>query len=225
MAELFKNMFGDLKGKFGKAVFRNLNATNYVAQKASKYTPPSSESYAKMRNTFKIVSRIAKAINSSPVLKQFWTACIPKGLTPYNYLISKNYPAIENSIPNSLLMIVPESGEGVRLNSCSVTSDKLTLLLEPLTELSGMDTSKEKKVRLFSLLCLYAPLNSNSPSFDVILFSSSLQDFDLVTALRFEVPLSTNEANKLALYGENKLFSTIVTYSETLAVVNHTSTF
>ena len=225
MAELDKHMFGNIKGKFGKAVFRQRNGVNYIAQRPSSYTAPGGEEYQKRTGKFKITSKIASVINSVPLLKEIWSLNTPKNLSVYNYLISKNYPAINDDRTTGLLKITPDSKIGVRLNTVQLTTDKLTVNLFPLTESSLIDPVVEKKVQIISILCLSSPLDPALPGFEVVPFISSAKVFDLDTAVAFEILISTANESLIALYQNKSIHSTLITYSENDTLINYSSTF
>lgn len=225
MAELNKTMFGNVKGKFGKAVFKQRNGLNYISQKPSSFTVPTDEGYIKRTNKFKIAAKISSLVNSNSFLKEKWLEKAPKGLSTYNLLISKNYSAVIDPSVSDMLVITPESKIGVRQNSLLFTEDKLTVTLKPLTVNSMIDTEIEKKIQLITLIYFYEPVNGTPDSFDAILVSSPLQSFDLETQLTFEIPLSTNEQKKLVSYNSKSTHSAIITYDVNENPVNCSTTF
>jgi len=225
MAKLEKPMFGNIKGKFGKAVFRQRNGINYIAQRPSSYTVPSTEAHQNRTAKFRISSKIASVINSITLLKDKWKVITPVNLSPYNYLISLNYNSINNDQTAGLIKIAPDSAVGVRLNSVLLAPAKLTVNLHPLTEHSLIDTDIEKKVKLISLIYLSNPLGSENAGFDVIPLISTSKSFDLDTNLSFDLLISTSDELKLALYLNKSVHSSIFTFTNEDAVVNNSSTF
>ncbi|MCX7797365.1 MAG: hypothetical protein N2249_01935 [Melioribacter sp.] len=226
MAELKKQHFGNIKGTFGNAVFRQRNGKNYIAQKPVNYTPPNTEEYFKRISKFKIATKISSVICSDPDLRDIWIKAMPKyaHINVYNYLISIVYPYInENSINNNL-KIVPDSKVGVRLESIGVEEGKLLINLYPLTEASLIDTNVEKSAKINTIVYFSNPINSNIPFFDVVNISSSTQNINLTDSLTFESLLSTTIQSKLGLYEEKKIFSTLLTYNEKSMLVNYSST-
>ena len=225
MAELNKQMFGNLKGKFGKAVFRQRNGKNYIAQRPDSYTTPSTEAFQKRTNKFRLTSKIAAVINSVPVLKEIWLDTTPNDLSPYNYLISVNYQAVNGDTISGLLKIVPESKVGVRLDTMTLTADKLSIKLLPLTAASLIDPALEKKVQSVSIIFLSNPLSEDVEKFEVIPLLSSSKIFDLENALTFDCNISTALEEKIAKYGNKNIYTTLITYNENDAVVNYSGTF
>ena len=225
MAELDKQMFGNIKGKFGKAVFRQRHGKNYIAQKPSSYTAPMSEEFLKRTGKFKLSSKIAAAVNSVSVLKEIWRLNTPKGLSTYNYLISKNYTAVNGDSVSGILQIVPESKVGVRLNTLTLEADKLNLALLPLTSASLIDPNVEKKAQLVSLIFLSNPNSEDVAKFEVIPVLSLQTGVNLETALSFEIDFPTAVAEKIAKYQNKNIYSTLITFDENGKTVNYAGTF
>ena len=225
MAELNKQMFGNLKGKFGKAVFRQRNGKNYIAQRPESYTTPSTEEFQKRTSKFRVASKIASVINSVPVLKKICLDASPNEMSPYNYLISVNYPAVGENIVTGLLKIVADSNVGVTLDTMALTSDKLNIKLLPLTDGSLIDPTVEKKVRAASIVFLSNPLSEDVEKFEVIPLLSSATNFDLENPLTFDIVISTAVKEKIAKYQNKNIYSTLITYGDNDAVINYSGTF
>lgn len=225
MANLEKPMFGNIKGKFGKAVFRQRNGLNYIAQRPSSYSIPGTESYLIRTAKFRICAKISSALNSVSLLKELWKEETPEKLSTYNYLISVNYGAVNNDLSLGLIKIAPDSAVGVRLDTVALTSDKLTVNLLPLTEKSLINPSVEKKVKLASLLYLSSPLNSEDSGFEVITFISASKAFDLASPLTFDLFISTSDELKIGLYRNKSVHSSLITFAEDDTAVNNSSTF
>ncbi|MEJ5352745.1 MAG: hypothetical protein WHS65_14270 [Melioribacteraceae bacterium] len=227
MAELKKQHFGNIKGTFGNAVFRQRNGKNIIAQKPVNYTPPNTDEYFMRINKFRIAAKISSVIYSDLHLREIWSYVIPKNsnINVYNHLISVIYPFINGDSVNNNLKIVPDSEVGVRLSSADVEQDKLIINLLPLTESSFIDTNVEKNARISSLIFFSNPVNSDLPFYDVVNVSSNMLNIDLTHALTFETVLSTNNQNRFNSYQNKKIFSSLLTYDERNVLVNHSSTF
>lgn len=225
MAELKKPMFGNIKGTFGKAVFRQRYGSNYIVQKPSSYTPPNTEDFFTRTNKFKIASMIAKTIISIPNLKEIWKNITPKNQNPYNLLISKNYFANDGNTTSNSIMIVPKSKVGVQLDTINLTADNLNIKLLPLTEASLINPLVEKKIQLISLIFLSNPINTDAPKFDLILLRSATSIFDLITPIVVDMMISTSDKDKIAKYQTKIVHSTLITYDENDNVVNYSNTF
>jgi hypothetical protein len=223
MAELNKHLFGKLKGKFGNAVFRQRNGKNYISQRPSSYTPPNDENFFNRTNKFRIASKIASVINSNEILKAIWINNIPKNSNLYNYLISKNYPAIDNNSINGLIQIAPDSKVAIRVDSVTFNQDSIIITLSPLTESSMINPTIEKKVKLISLLFLSS--DSNSRNFDIIQLESTEINFDLYNPIIITQMLSTMDENKIFIYQNKSLHSCLITFDDNNNLVNYSNTF
>lgn len=225
MAELKKQFFGNLKGSFGKAVFRQRYGKNYISQKPSNYNPPLTDEYIMRITKFKVTTIISKAIYSDYDLRSIWKNVPLKNLNIYNYLMSVIYPYVDgNSVKNSLI-IVPDSNVGVRVDSITAQSDKISINLLPLTEASLINTDVEKYAKVSSLIYFSNPVNTEIPQYDVVTISSNTININLTDALRFETLISTTNQLKFSNYQDKKLFSTLLTYDESNRLINYSNTF
>jgi len=227
MAELKKQHFGNIKGTFGSAVFRQRNGKNYIAQKPVSYTPPNTDEYFMRISKFKMATKISSVIYSDLHLREIWSDAVPKNsnVNAYNYLISVVYPFINGDSINNNLKIVPDSKVGIRLNSANIEQDKLIINLNPLTEASLIDTNIEKSARISSLIYFSNPINGDIPTYDFVNVSSNMLNINLTEALTFETMLSTTLQAKINSYQDKKIFSALLTYDERNILVNHSSTF
>ncbi|MCX8167238.1 MAG: hypothetical protein N3E37_05315 [Candidatus Micrarchaeota archaeon] len=225
MAELKKPLFGNIKGSFGNAVFRQRNGKNILVQKPASYTLPETEDYQVRTTKFRMSAKISSVINSVDTLKQIWNDVKPKNQSLYNHLISLAYPYVTVDSVNSSLKIVPDSKVGVRLNNVNLLQDKLTVNLLPLTVASMIDPVKEKNGELISLITLVNPIGNELPDLDVVAVKSNLVPINLDSALSFEFIISTTNQMKLSSYQNKSLFSSLITYDENFDMVHYSNTF
>ncbi len=227
MAELKRQQFGNIKGTFGNAVFRQRKGKNYIAQKPVNFTPPNTDEYIMRISKFKLATKISSVINSDSHLRDIWADVVPKNsnVNVYNYLISVVYPFINGNSINNNLKIVPDSKVGVRLNSVNTEEGKMIINLHPLTEASLIDTNTEKNARISSVIFFSNPVNSDMPIYECINVSSNMVNINLTDALSFESMFSTANQSIFNSYQDKKIFSTLLTYDERNILVNHSSTF
>ncbi|MEW6195134.1 MAG: hypothetical protein AB1521_08270 [Bacteroidota bacterium] len=225
MAELKKPLFGNIKGTFGNAVFRQRYGKNYLAQKPSSYTPPDTQDFQIRTTKFKMASKISSTINADSSLKEIWNSIKPKNQNLYNYLISASYPFLTDDSVSPSLKIVPDSNIGVRLDNITVAQDKLTIKLLPLTIASLIDSNVEKNARLISLITFGNPVNNDVPKFDVVSITSNLLSINLDDPLTFDFILSTTNQIKVSAYQDKSLFSALLTYDVNNNMINHSNTF
>lgn len=124
MAEINKKFFGDLKGKFGDAVFRTRGSKNFVARKG-KFRKPDTDEFRNRTDTFKLSAKLASLINSEKYLKIIWQNKLGKGILVYPNLISINYSAFSGASITGIPLLVPENGIGVKVDTVSIDNDNL----------------------------------------------------------------------------------------------------
>ena len=224
MATLNKQLFGNIKGTFGTAVFRQRKGNNYIAQRPASYNPPNDEAYLLRIEKFRLASKISSTIVANPELKNIWQTVVPKNQNVYNYLIAKVYPFLDLAAVKPAFSIVPSSGVGITIDSATWANDKLTISLQALTEASKIDANYEKKALIHSLLFLSSPTSENLPAYDVINILSNTVNINLVDPLSFEFSFSTSLQNILSGYTKKSVFASMLTYDDENSLVNYSST-
>lgn len=224
MAILHKQIFGNIKGTFGSAVFKQRNGSNYISQRPSSYNPPNDESYFSRIEKFRLASKLSTMTITNPDLKSIWSNVAPKGQNVYNLLISKYYPFIDNTSVNPKLSLVPPTNVGIKLDTAVWTTDKLTLNLLPLASAANININVEKTAVFQALLILTQPVDSNSAIYEVVNISSNSLNLNLDDPLVFEFSFSTNIQNLISGYQKKAVFSTMLTYSEDNSLINYSST-
>ncbi len=225
MAEFTNRFFGEMSGSFGDVVYRQRNGKNYTAKKPKQYTVPNSDKFKKRTFTFKLSLSISKIINQIPELKNIWKSNVAKGVTPYQHLISLNYPFLNADSFSSRIKIAPNNGFGVRIDQCSLTDTELSLSLNPLSAASNINTAAETKIQLFAVVYLNNPVNEGDPQYAFFSVTSEKITFDLTNPLSFTVIVPTSAADELSAYKNSKIFFTLVTFDEADNPVNYANTF
>lgn len=212
MAELNKKLFGNLKGKFGDAVFRQRKGKNIIAQRPKKFNIRDKEGFENRTGKFRLSSKIASAVMSVPILKSVWKANYAGALSPFQNLIGVNYPFVDGNNVTGPLEIVPEGGIGVKLDSLALTENNLSIALHPLTSDSTIDLSVESKIQAVALVFLNNPVSAGYKKYSLLALSSSRIAFDLTTPVNFNLAVSTADSELISMYQNKQIFSTVITF-------------
>jgi len=224
MAILNKQLFGNIKGTFGNAVFRQRKGNNYISQRPASYSPPNDEAYLLRIEKFKLASRISSTIIANPELKTIWQSVVAKDQNVYNYLIAKVYPFLDNVAIKSSFSIVPTSVVGIKLDTAVWSANQLTVNLLPLTTASGIDINYEKTSAFNAILFLSSPIDTGQAAYEVINISSNRINLNLENPLSFEFSFFTNIQNLITGYQKQSVFASLLTYNEENQVANYSST-
>lgn len=224
MAEIKKKYFGEIKGKFGDAVFRQRGDKNFISQKA-KYTKPDTEEFRNRTDTFKLSGKLASSINSNKYLKSIWQNKFGKNSAVYPNLISVNYSAFSGFEVIGNPALVPDNGIGVKVDTVAIDDDDLTMKLKPLTASSTIDTEIEKKI--FSIVFLFVsdPINTASAPVQILSLNSAKQLFNLDDPITFVNPISTADNDIIKGYSNLSLYCTVITLDDRDNIVNYAKTF
>lgn len=224
MAEIKKKYFGDLKGKFGDAVFRTRGSKNFISRRG-KFHKPETEEFRNRTDTFKMSSKLASLINSNKYLKIIWQNKLGKGAPVYPNMISINYSSFSGASIIGTPLLVPDNGIGVKLDNILIDDDNLTLKLKPLTEASAIDTSVAKTILSLPFVFLSDPVNAAAYPVHIIPLCSSKLTFNLEDPVTFVNPISTADSDKIKEYRVKTVFTTLITFDAQNNIAGYAKTF
>ncbi len=92
MAQLSKNILGELRGKAGLVVFKKFNGKIIAQVRPEKYKYSKSKKAVGARNRFSVATALAKHLNGIPDIKLIWKKSKIKGLSAYHKILKENAP-------------------------------------------------------------------------------------------------------------------------------------
>ena len=225
MAQLKNRFFGEMTGSFGDVVYRRRNGKNYTAKKPKTYAVPMDGKFQMRTAKFRLALKLAAVINSIPIIKTIWQQTLPKGATPYQKLVSLNYPLLGFNDVTGILELVPKGGFGARIDTSLLSNESLSVALQPLTAASMIDPAVEVSIMLISLIFAKNPSVEGINAYEVLPVFSPVQPIDLSAQLNFTSLLSTADADTLAQYQDKKIYNTLITFDATNNPVQYAKTF
>ena len=136
MARVNKAVLGFISGKLGDVVFREMNGKKFVSVSAKKYKISQSADAKEGRANFAAVVKLAKTVNSFPLLKEIWTLTKTEGTNSYHKIIKNNAKQISEGNLTAANKITP-AGLPLTLSSAAIQNNKLDLTFSfPSDEIS-----------------------------------------------------------------------------------------
>lgn len=174
MARLDKKNLGNVKGKVGDLVFRNLFGNTYIASAPVKYTTPMDEVSVKNRNKFSFFQALSSAVGQIYWFKQIWkNSRIPGNIFNNKFFTANNKLVTADYNINDILLIPVEDGFYAEAVSSSFTTKQLTVTVAQLGSDSGI--KKNKKISAQGLIYLQHPKNQNKAQYAFLpVFSDDL---------------------------------------------------
>ncbi len=126
---LVKNaILGEVSGKMGDKVFRQMNGKTFVSERPLHYKPAKTPDARKIRSSFGITVHLAKKIILDPALKETWRAAKIEGSTPYHRIIKQNSLLTNSGSLTNRNKITPD-GLFLNIDSASLENQVLHLTL------------------------------------------------------------------------------------------------
>ncbi|HRI45926.1 MAG: hypothetical protein KF721_08420 [Ignavibacteriaceae bacterium] len=107
MAKVTKQILGQLSGKLGSLVYRQINGKTFVSVRPQKYNVTNTEESKKVKSGFRNLVRFSSFLNSIPEIKAVWGLKAVKGKRTYNKIMSHNKRLIKETSVSPNYSILP----------------------------------------------------------------------------------------------------------------------
>lgn len=225
MARLKKQIIGKLSGKFGDIVFRNTRRTNYIAARPSSFNLPMDEGSITRRSKFAISGKYSSLILSIPELKYFWSNETPDKVNIFNYLVKTFYPFVDSKGLTENVSLTPAMGFIVQPITIEINNEVINVTIKAIGNRSGIDIENEKSIKLFSVISLNSPTESNLKSYTLIALNSENVALTLVNDLQFTIPLTNQITDLMNKYSNRLMLFCLITFDIDSRPVNYSATF
>lgn len=224
MAQVFKSVIGRLTGALGNMVFRNHEDITTITMRPRKYTGLVSEEMRKRRERFALTGTYSLALNRDENLKKIWINKSVNKKRPANQIFKENFKYISFEDISDSAIVAPEYGIGINLANATLTRTGLTVELEPLGNLTRIDTNVEKYIYMTGVVFCKAPIATTDAAYKMISVISPKISLNLVSNLTFNVTFVDDQTQIFDKYTEHKLFAAFITLDLTSEPVDYTNT-
>lgn len=128
MAQLNTMILGEVNGKLGNLVFRQINGKTYVSNRPRNYKPTKSQTAKKVRGSFAAASKLASLVNADKTISEVWKAAKIGGNDPYHKIIKYNTRLVKEGSLTEKNKITPD-GLFLKIESASLQNQVLHLSL------------------------------------------------------------------------------------------------
>lgn len=225
MAELNKSVLGKVRGAIGDITFRQRNGKNFIALRPRSFNPGEDAASILRRNKFVTAAKIAKVINSNPVLNKIWKGYAENGVSAYNQIIKINYPYIGSELLPGAIQLSPAAGFRAVKSNIQIESKTIKLGIAPLGENCGIDTSEELFISLYLLAFLKKPKDESMDYIHLFNGASEATAFTLTDPINITVNMPGNWEHLFSEYNEQKAAFILVTSDAVGNPLRFSSTF
>lgn len=222
MAILRDRHLGTIQGSVGDQVFKLRGNKSYIAQLPHSNGKLPTEKLINIRKKFANVVLFSKAVNSVPAFKAIWDLVTPNEVSPYNGIFKNNYRFITSSDITERALVVPKMGGfDVSTTDVSVDSSSLSVSLDPIGSLSGIDTTIEKYIRLGAVIKCTDRIDLADEPMVLLPLSSDNVILNLINPLTFSVNLLSSQKNIYDAYDTHITYLAFVTIDEENTAVRY----
>ena len=196
MAHLRKQILGKVSGKFGDIVFRNTKKKNYIASRPISFNAPMDDMAINRRGRFAISAKFASLIISITNLRHFWDLEKPVDMRLLNYLLKKNFNLVNPDGLSEVVSLTPSLGWIAEIEKFEINDKEIGVITKPLGNRTGIDIEVEKQIRMFAIISLSNPVDTNLDKTIMIPLNSDLIILSLTDNLLFKIQI-TNQIQDL----------------------------
>jgi hypothetical protein len=172
MAEIHKNIWGQLSGRIGNTVVRVRNRKAIVYSLPRKYKPADSAKLQAERGKFGLTIQFAKFINNIPLLKQTWRKADINGTNAYQRIIKYNAGKNTSAAFTKKNIITPP-GIPLLIKEVSLTHFGISTVLEMF---KGTNSSYLPPFTACAVIYFYNPVNEKDIVYSLITISTIIDE-------------------------------------------------
>ena len=131
MAEQKNSILGDLRGKVGGNIYREVNGKTIVSKASDTHNTSQLPHEIEKRNIQTVNGKFASVINSSRLLKTIWYKEKAPCVNGYNKINKVNYHLCAPDHPTEKAQITP-GGFKLEVNEINIKPDKIEITLRPI---------------------------------------------------------------------------------------------
>ena len=152
MGQLKRQVLGDVFGAVGHLVFKNRGGTNYISHRPVSYATPQDPRSVLIRNQFRMISKLAKSLNSLDLIKKIWREEYPNCYSIYHKIFDSNYHRFNYNNFSGDPQLTPDKGFKLEGPKVELNGSNLIITADPILPDSGVDFSKNNFIAAASFL-------------------------------------------------------------------------
>ncbi len=213
---------GNLSGKCGDFVYRNLNGKTVVCSRPGPQKKSTDPYVIARRNRFKLAKKLGSALGSIPAMKCIWNQFgIKKNITAHNKMVKDFYPHISVSDIHESFRMGPYF-ENMCVESSEFGQDDEKLTAEIKNENSDFCKENITSVQLIVLMFLKEPQIYNLSEYEILTLASKETKYAVNQKMKFEFVVDYEEHFKL--YDVRKCFYILAGFDEKNNLVGYSNT-
>lgn len=212
MARVRDRHLGVIQGAVGDQVFKLRGSKSYLAQLPHSNGIAPTEKLVNIRKKFANAVKFAQAVNKIPAFKSIWDMVTPNEISPYNGIFKENYRYITSTDVMQNALVVPKSGGFVVVTTdVTISSTSVSVSLDPIGSLSGIDTAVEKFIQLGAVIKCTDNVEEDGIPLEFIWLNSANVVLNLANPLIFDVDLLTPQTGTYNEYDTHLTYFAFVT--------------
>ncbi len=203
MAKMNKEILGEINGKLGNIVFRQINGKTVMSVRPPNYKPAKTKPAKSARSKFAVSVYFARFINSIPALKKVWNSAKISGTNSNQKIIKHNIKLV---------------GEGVLTPKNIITPAAVPLMIENLsldkTKISFTLNLKDRNLKqtvtlpfqVHTVLYFYDPVNEKEEPLTLDSILSNVTSPSAKDLYSIQLDLNDNQISLFKKYNKQIIY-------------------
>ncbi|MCX6158968.1 MAG: hypothetical protein NTY74_13395 [Ignavibacteriae bacterium] len=223
------NPIGNLRGKVGDFIFRNVNGKTIICMRARSYKKSNSQKSVNNRSKFKFSVMLSSSINKNPVLKEIWqNTNAAKQRATYNVIFQHVNKHIYNNDIDSFFNLFPGIG-GVNAvpNNLEFNVASINVVVKPVKDEHEICVPVEdaKFIQMVGIIKCDNPIDPSLKDRVILSFNSNTYNFVLGKESNITLNIEGERREILYEYSSKRVLFGFVVLDENKNILCYSSTF
>jgi hypothetical protein len=223
------NPLGNLRGKVGDFIFRNVNGKTIISMRPHSYKKSNSQKSVNNRSKFKLSVMLSSSINKNPVLKEIWqNTNSAKQRATYNVIFQHINKHIYNNDIDTYFTLFPGlGGVNAEPKNLKFNVDSINVITKPVNNKHEISVPVEdtKYIQMVGIITCNNPIDPSLTDRVILSFNSDTYNFKIGKESNITLNIEGERKHTLKDYSSKRIIFGFVILDENKKILCYSSTF
>src|ERR1035437_3200392 len=215
MAQLRKQVLGQIQGGIADIKIKYRNGQPYVASKPGKFNTGKDPVTLFKKSQGRFIGKLVSVIYKIEILKKIWS--LAEGLKGYTYqqIWARNYKSIKNGDLSGFVTLTPKIDFKTNNPIIEISKNhKGKITASSLGEINGINPLIEKKILAVGIIILKNRIGISESEISYLTINSEPIDLDLTNPIDITLDIIPHSDSSYKLFLIKKSYITLITLDE-----------
>ena len=223
------NPLGNLRGKVGDFIFRNVNGKTIISMRPHSYKKSNSQKSVNNRSKFKLSVMLSSSINKNPVLKEIWqNTNTAKQRATYNVIFQHVNKHIYNNDIDINFNIFPDyGGVNAEPKNLKFNVDSINVISKPVNDKHEISVPVDdaKYIQMVGIIKCDNPIDPSLQDRVILSFNSDTYNFKIGKENYITLNIDGERKHTLKDYSSKRIIFGFVILDDDKKTLCYSSTF